>query len=181
MDADNKVVPSPGGVLFFACPKKRTKRNGSHAALTTPVDALRNRRGENSLRSNSSPLFPVAEPAARQGGNGSLPAQNSSKNHDRYQRLNVETVVIRSLHFFVIAERNAAIQPYISFSWFASLRSQRRKQRGPQERPRFRSHAGAWELSQRTIRKEYHFRLPERDVTARPNIERTQRKRMKVV
>ena len=33
---------------------------------------------------------------------------------------------------------------------------------------------------ERTTRKEeYHFRLPEWDVTARPNIERTQHKRMK--
>jgi len=59
--------------------KKVTKENGSPAALTTPVVALRNRRGENSLRSNSSPLFPVAEPAARQGGNGFPPAQVSSR------------------------------------------------------------------------------------------------------
>jgi len=34
--------------------------------------------------------------------------------------------------------------------------------------------------TERTTRKEYHYRLPERDVTARPNIERTQRKRMRV-
>jgi len=33
--------------------------------------------------------------------------------------------------------------------------------------------------TERTIREEYHFRLPERGVTARPNIERTQHKRMK--
>ena len=33
--------------------------------------------------------------------------------------------------------------------------------------------------TERTTRKEYHLRLPERDVTARPNIERAQRKRMK--
>ena len=54
--------PSPGGVLFFACPKKRTKRKGSPAAETTPVDGLRNRRGKNSLRSNSLPLFPGSAP-----------------------------------------------------------------------------------------------------------------------
>jgi len=35
-------------------------------------------------------------------------------------------------------------------------------------------------LTERTIRKEYHLRLPERDVTARPHIERMQRKRMKM-
>ena len=29
--------PSPGGVLFFACPKKRTKRKGRPAAETTPA------------------------------------------------------------------------------------------------------------------------------------------------
>ena len=40
------IDPSPGGVLFFACPKKRTKRKGSPAAETTPVDGLRNRRGQ---------------------------------------------------------------------------------------------------------------------------------------
>jgi len=34
--------------------------------------------------------------------------------------------------------------------------------------------------TERTTRKEYHFHLPERDVTARPNIERMQRKRMKM-
>jgi len=34
--------------------------------------------------------------------------------------------------------------------------------------------------TERTIRKEYHFRQPERDVTARPNIERMQCKRMKM-
>jgi len=33
--------------------------------------------------------------------------------------------------------------------------------------------------TERTVRKEYHFRLPERDVSTRPNIERAQRKRMK--
>ena len=58
----NGVDPSPGGVLFFACPKKRTKRKGSPAAETTPVDGLRNRRGKNSLRSNSLPLFPGSAP-----------------------------------------------------------------------------------------------------------------------
>ena len=56
------LVPSPGGVLFFACPKKRTKRKGSPAAETTPVGGLRNRRGKNSLRSNSLPLFPGSAP-----------------------------------------------------------------------------------------------------------------------
>ena len=56
------LVPSPGGVLFFACPKKRTKRKGSPAAETTPVAGLRNRRGKNSLRSNSLPLFPGSAP-----------------------------------------------------------------------------------------------------------------------
>ena len=64
------IDPSPGGVLFFACPKKRTRRvvcatplrKGSPAAETTPVDELRNRRGKNSLRSNSLPLFPGSAP-----------------------------------------------------------------------------------------------------------------------
>ena len=56
------ITPSPGGVLFFACPKKRTKRKGSPAAETTPVDGLRNRRGKNSLRSDSLPLFPGSAP-----------------------------------------------------------------------------------------------------------------------
>ena len=56
------VDPSPGGVLFFACPKKRTKRKGSPAAETTPIDGLRNRRGKNSLRSDSLPLFPGSAP-----------------------------------------------------------------------------------------------------------------------
>ena len=56
------ITPLPGGVLFFACPKKRTKRKGSPAAETTPVDGLRNRRGKNSLRSNSLPLSPGSAP-----------------------------------------------------------------------------------------------------------------------
>ena len=56
------LAPSPGGVLFFACPKKRTKRKGSPAAETTPDDGLRNRRGKNSLRSDSLPLFPGSAP-----------------------------------------------------------------------------------------------------------------------
>ena len=66
----NRQHPSPGGVLFFACPKKRTRRvvcatplrKGSPAAETTPVDGPRNRRGKNSLRSNSLPLFPGSAP-----------------------------------------------------------------------------------------------------------------------
>ena len=58
----NRQHPLPGGVLFFACPKKRTKRKGSPAAETTPVDGLRNRRGKNSLRSNSLPLSPGSAP-----------------------------------------------------------------------------------------------------------------------
>ena len=72
------ITPLPGGVLFFACPKKRTRRvvcatplrKGSPAAETTPVDELRNRRGKNSLRSNSLPLFPVPHPAARLSAKG---------------------------------------------------------------------------------------------------------------
>ncbi len=56
------IAPSPGGVLFFVCPKKRTKRKGSPAAETTPVDGLRNRRGKNSLRSDSLPLVPGSAP-----------------------------------------------------------------------------------------------------------------------
>ena len=58
----NAIDPLPGGVLFFACPKKRTKRKGSPAAETTPVAGLRNRRGKNSLRSNSLPLVPGSAP-----------------------------------------------------------------------------------------------------------------------
>ena len=64
------IAPSPGGVLFFACPKKRTRRvvcatplrKGSPAAETTPVDGVRNRRGKNSLRSDSLPLVPGSAP-----------------------------------------------------------------------------------------------------------------------
>ena len=83
----NGVDPSPGGVLFFACPKKRTKRKGSPAAETTPVDGLRNRRGKNSLRSNSLPLVPgpaPRRPAQRQRavcfpGNPPCPAPPSRR------------------------------------------------------------------------------------------------------
>ena len=64
------IAPSPGGVLFFACPKKRTRRvvcatplrKGSPAAEKTPVAGLRNRRGKNSLRSDSLPLSPGSAP-----------------------------------------------------------------------------------------------------------------------
>ena len=85
------LVPSPGGVLFFACPKKRTKRKGSPAAETTPVDGLRNRRGKNSLRSDSLPLFPGSaprRPAQRQRavffpGNPSCPASSSRRGQRR--------------------------------------------------------------------------------------------------
>ena len=67
-----------GRDFLLLAQKKVTKENGSPAAETTPVDELRNRQGEQrvglpnrrSLRSNSSPLFPVAEPAARLSGNG---------------------------------------------------------------------------------------------------------------
>ena len=83
--------PSPGGVLFFACPKKRTKRKGSPAAETTPVDGLRNRRGKNSLRSDSLPLSPGSaprRPAQRQRavffpGNPSCPASSSRRGQRR--------------------------------------------------------------------------------------------------
>ena len=68
-------VMTPGnpcgmGILFFACPKKRTKRKGSPAAETTPFAEVQNRRGKNSLRSNSLPLHPVPHPAARPSGKG---------------------------------------------------------------------------------------------------------------
>ena len=53
----NRSSPCGRGILFFACPKKRTKRKGSCVAETTPFDDLWNRRGKNSLRSNSLPLF----------------------------------------------------------------------------------------------------------------------------
>ena len=57
-------------ILFFACPKKRTKRKGSRATETTPAAKVRNRRGKNSLRSNSLPLHPVPALAARLSDNG---------------------------------------------------------------------------------------------------------------
>ena len=54
--------PLAGRRSFFSCPKKRTKRKGSPVAETTPADGLRNRRGKNSLRSNSLPLSPGSAP-----------------------------------------------------------------------------------------------------------------------
>ena len=57
-------------ILFFAFPKKRIKRKGSPAAETTPFAEVQNRRGKNSLRSNSLPLHPVPHPAARLSGKG---------------------------------------------------------------------------------------------------------------
>ena len=54
--------------LLFA-QKKVAKEKGQPAAETTPVDEARTRRGENSLRSNSSPLgsdSALRRPAQRQ-------------------------------------------------------------------------------------------------------------------
>jgi hypothetical protein len=45
-------------------------RNGSQAAENDPFVKVRNRRGKNSLRSNSLPLDPVPDLAARLSGNG---------------------------------------------------------------------------------------------------------------
>ncbi len=66
------ITGNPCGlpILFFACPKKRTKRKGSQAPETNPCSNLRNRRGKNSLRSNSLPLHPAPDLAARLSGNG---------------------------------------------------------------------------------------------------------------
>ena len=47
-------------------------RKGSQATETTPVAKARNRRGKNSLRSNSLPLHPAPDLAARLSGNGPL-------------------------------------------------------------------------------------------------------------
>ncbi len=60
----------PAGGAFFSCPKKRNKRKGSPVAETTPFAKVRNRRGNNSLRSNSLPLHPVPHLAARLSANG---------------------------------------------------------------------------------------------------------------
>ncbi len=57
-------------ILFFLCPKKRTKRKGSQAAETTPFGKVRNRRGKNSRRSDRLPLHPAPDLAARLSGNG---------------------------------------------------------------------------------------------------------------
>jgi len=78
--ANPRVAPSPGGIHFLLAQKKN-KKKCNRAALTTPVDALRKRRGEQRVglpnrrlpRSNSSPLLPVAEPSARQSGDGIQP------------------------------------------------------------------------------------------------------------
>lgn len=64
------LSPCGMGILFFACPKKRTKRKGSRATETAPVAKFRNRRCKNSLRSNSLPLHPVPDLADRLSGNG---------------------------------------------------------------------------------------------------------------
>jgi hypothetical protein len=64
------LSPCGRGILFFACPKKRIKRKGSPVAETTPFAKVRNRRGKNSLRSNSLPLHPVPHLAERLSANG---------------------------------------------------------------------------------------------------------------
>jgi hypothetical protein len=62
----------PAGAAFFSlrAQRKRIKRKGSPAAETAPVAEPRNRRGKNSLRSNSLPLHPVPHPTARLSGKG---------------------------------------------------------------------------------------------------------------
>ena len=71
-------------ILFFACPKKRNKRKGSPAAETAPFAKVRNRRGNNSLRSNSLPLHPIPRLAARLSANGPhrarIPLNETSRN-----------------------------------------------------------------------------------------------------
>lgn len=66
------TVGNPCGlpIPFFVCPKKRNQRKGSHATETAPTVKARNRRGKNSLRSNSLPLHPVPDFAARLSANG---------------------------------------------------------------------------------------------------------------
>jgi hypothetical protein len=62
----------PEGAAFFSlrAQRKRIKRKGSPAAETAPAAEPRNRRGKNSLRSNSLPLHPVPHPTARLSGKG---------------------------------------------------------------------------------------------------------------
>jgi len=78
------LSPCGRGILFFACPKKRNKRKGSPAAETTPFAKVQNRRGNNSLRSNSLPLHPVPRLAARLSANGPhrarIPLNETSRN-----------------------------------------------------------------------------------------------------
>ncbi len=64
----------PAGFPFFSlrAQRKRTKRKGSQATETTPVTKARNRRGKNSLRSDSLPLHPLPDLADRLSGNGPL-------------------------------------------------------------------------------------------------------------
>ncbi len=82
--APHPLSPCGRGILFFACPKKRNKRKGSPAAETAPFAKVRNRRGNNSLRSNSLPLHPVPRLAARRSANGPhrarIPLNETSRN-----------------------------------------------------------------------------------------------------
>jgi len=63
---------------FLCVPKEKKRRvvcatplrKGSPAAETTPFVEVWNRRGKNSLRSDSLPLHPVPHPAARLSGKG---------------------------------------------------------------------------------------------------------------
>jgi len=71
--------------------KKRTKRKGSHAAETTPVAKARNRRGKNSLRSDSLPLHPAPDLAARPSDDGAT--------HPEYPQPNQEALM-REIPFF---------------------------------------------------------------------------------
>ena len=64
------ISPSSGGVLFFACPKKRTKRKGSPAAETTPVAGLRTGGAKTRCAQTVCPFFPVPHPAARLSAKG---------------------------------------------------------------------------------------------------------------
>ena len=60
-------------------------RKGSPAAETAPFVGVRNRRGKNSLRSNSLPLHPVPHPAARLSGKGPHRPRMAPIQYNNYQ------------------------------------------------------------------------------------------------
>ena len=65
-----QAIPAGFPFFFLRAQRKEPKKRAAKAAEKTPSVKVRNRRGKNSLRSNSLPLHPVPDLVARLSGNG---------------------------------------------------------------------------------------------------------------